>query len=181
MTAAASDNDRHLPWKLLVLVAAMFGFGFALVPLYSVFCTITGFGGKPANSAAAPLVAAADLNRTVRVEFLASVARGAPFDFAPEQSHVEVHPGETYVAKFAARNRRDEPVVAQAVPSISPGEAARYFKKFECFCFTTQPFDANEARELTVAFTLDPKLPAELDAVSLSYTFYDVSKVGTAE
>ena len=181
MTVEARDADRHLPWKLLGVVAGMFAFGFALVPLYDAFCAVTGFGGKPAATAAAPLVAAADVSRTVRVEFLGTVARGAPFDFHPVLSHLDVHPGETSVAHFAARNRRDEPVVGQAVPSIVPGEAARYFKKFECFCFTTQPFAANEARDLTVAFTLDPALPAELDAVTLSYTFYDVSKVGIAE
>ena len=117
----------------------------------------------------------------MRVEFLGSVARGAPWDFRPAVSHLDVHPGETYVAHFEARNRRDEPVVGQAVPSIAPGEAARYFKKFECFCFTTQPFAANEARELSVAFALDPALPTDLDTVSLSYTFYAVSTVGIAE
>ncbi|HEX5046326.1 MAG TPA: cytochrome c oxidase assembly protein [Gammaproteobacteria bacterium] len=176
MPHVTATADRHLPWKLVGLVAAMFAFGFALVPIYDVFCSVTGLGGKTANAASAPLLAAADVNRTVRVEFLGSVARGAPWDFHPELSHIEVHPGETYVAHFAARNRRDEPVVGQAVPSIEPGEAARYFKKFECFCFTTQPFEANEARELTVAFALDPALPADVDTVSLSYTFYAVSK-----
>jgi len=176
MARAAPHDDRRLPWKLLGLTAAMFAFGFALVPLYDVLCAVTGLGGKPANAAAAPVVAVADTSRTVRVEFLGSVARGAPWDFHPVVTHLDVHPGETYVAHFAARNRRDEPVVGQAVPSIAPGEAARYFKKFECFCFTTQPFAANEARELTVAFALDPALPAELDTVSLSYTFYAVSQ-----
>jgi cytochrome c oxidase assembly protein subunit 11 len=175
MTSAVAQ-DRRLPWKLAGLVAAMFAFGFALVPLYDVFCAVTGLGGKTANAAAAPIVAAADMSRTVRVEFLGSVARGAPWDFRPAVSHLDVHPGETYVGRFEARNRRDEPVVGQAVPSIAPGEAARYFKKFECFCFTTQPFAANEARELTVAFALDPALPAEFDTVSLSYTFYAVSQ-----
>jgi cytochrome c oxidase assembly protein subunit 11 len=176
MPPVTPTADRRLPWKLVGLVAAMFAFGFALVPIYDVFCSVTGLGGKTANAASAPLLAAADVNRTVRVEFLGSVARGAPWDFHPELSHIEVHPGETYVARFAARNRRDEPMVGQAVPSIEPGEAARYFKKFECFCFTTQPFEANEARELTVAFALDPALPADVDTVSLSYTFYAVSK-----
>ena len=174
--AAVPHQDRRLPLKLVGIVAAMFAFGFALVPLYDAFCAVTGLGGKTANAAAAPLLAAADTSRTVRVEFLGSVARGAPWDFHPVASHLDAHPGETYVARFAARNRRDEPLVGQAVPSIAPGEAARYFKKFECFCFTTQPFAANEARELTVAFALDPALPAELDTVSLSYTFYAVSQ-----
>ena len=176
MTRAAPDNDRRLPWKLAGLVAAMFAFGFALVPLYDAFCAVTGLGGKTANAASAPLLAVADTSRTVRVELLGSVARGAPWDFHPVVSHVDVHPGETYTASFAARNRRDEQVVGQAVPSIEPGQAARYFKKFECFCFTTQPFAANEARELTVAFALDPALPRDVDTVSLSYTFYAVSQ-----
>jgi len=164
-------SDRHLALKLAGLGAAMFAFGFALVPLYDVFCEITGFGGKTA-SAATVVVEAPDPNRTVRVEFLASVARGAPWEFSPEVSHMDVHPGQVYETRFSARNLTGATLVAQAVPSVAPGAAARYFNKTECFCFTSQEFQPHEERELALAFLVAPELPAHVDTLSLSYTYF---------
>jgi cytochrome c oxidase assembly protein subunit 11 len=169
--------DRTLPLKLAALCAAMFAFGFALVPLYNAFCTLTGFGGKTAGvGAAAPLPARPDPARTLRVEFVASVPRGAPWEFGPDVSHLDVHPGELYVAHFRARNLSGRELVAQAVPSIAPGEAARYFRKTECFCFTTQQFAPHESRELKVAFMVEPALPEHVDTLTLSYTFFTISR-----
>jgi cytochrome c oxidase assembly protein subunit 11 len=165
--------DRTLALKLAALTAAMFAFGFALVPLYDAFCTLTGFGGKTA-SAAETVVAVPDASRTVRVEFLASVPRGGRWDFAPDVSHMDVHPGELNVAHFHATNLSSSDAVAQAVPSIAPGLAAQHFHKTECFCFTQQAFAPHETRELTVAFAVAPELPAHLDTLSLAYTFYTV-------
>jgi cytochrome c oxidase assembly protein subunit 11 len=163
--------DRYLAVKITAMVVAMFGFGFALVPLYDVFCAVTGFGGKTALAATA-VVEAPDPNRTVRVEFLASVARGAPWIFEPEVSHLEVHPGQVYETHYRARNLTGAALVAQAVPSVAPGTAARYFHKTECFCFTSQEFQPHEERELKLAFMVATELPPEVDTVSLSYTYF---------
>jgi cytochrome c oxidase assembly protein subunit 11 len=171
----AHARDRLLPLKLAGIGLAMFAFGFALVPLYDVFCAVTGFGGKTAN-AASVVVAAPDPDRTVRVEFLGSVARGAPWLFEPDVSHMDVHPGQLYEAQFRARNLRDEELTGQAVPSIAPGIAAKFFNKTECFCFTSQQFKPHEERELKVAFMIAPQLPDDVDTVSLSYTYFSVSK-----
>lgn len=166
--------DRHLALKVAGLAAAMFAFGFALVPLYDVFCEITGFGGKTAATAAA-VVEAPDLERTVRVEFVASVARGAPWEFAPEVSHMDVHPGQLYETHFRARNLTESRLVAQAVPSVAPGPAARHFNKVECFCFTSQEFAPHEEQTLKLAFMVAPELPTHFDTLSLSYTYFSAS------
>lgn len=170
-----SDSpDRHLVWKVAALGLAMFAFGFALVPLYDVICAVTGFGGKTAP-AAAVVAEQPDPSRTVRVEFLASVASGAPFTLEPEVGHLEVHPGQLYETHFRARNLTGSPLTAQAVPSIAPGAAARYFNKAECFCFTSQQFAPHEELLLTVSFIVAPELPAHVDTLSLSYTYFSAS------
>ena len=170
-----SDSpDRHLAWKVALLGVAMFAFGFALVPLYDVFCELTGFGGKTAN-AAVQVVEEPDSARTVRVEFVSSVARGTPFTLEPEVSHMEVHPGQLYETHFRARNLTGSPLVAQAVPSVAPGPAARYFNKAECFCFTTQQFAPHEELDLKLSFMVATALPEHVDTLSLSYTYFSAS------
>ena len=163
--------DRYLVVKVAAIAVAMFAFGFALVPLYDVFCAITGFGGKTASAAVA-VVETPDPSRTVRVEFLASVARGTPFELAPEISHMDVHPGQLYETHFRARNLTGSPLVAQAVPSVAPGPAARYFNKAECFCFTSQEFAPHEELTLKLSFMVATALPEHVDTVSLSYTYF---------
>jgi cytochrome c oxidase assembly protein subunit 11 len=160
--------------KVAGLGAAMFAFGFALVPLYDVFCEITGFGGKTAATAA-PVVETADAGRTVRVEFVASVVRGAPWEFAPEVSHMDVRLGKLYETHFRARNLSSSALAAQAVPSVAPGAAARYFNKAECFCFTSQEFAPHEELDLKLAFMVAPELPVHVDTLSLSYTYFSAS------
>ena len=166
--------DRYLVVKVAAIAVAMFAFGFALVPLYDVFCAITGFGGKTASAAVA-VVETPDPSRTVRVEFLASVARGTPFELAPEVSHMDVHPGQLYETHFRARNLTGSPLVAQAVPSVAPGPAARYFNKAECFCFTSQQFEPHEELTLKLAFMVATELPQHVDTLSLSYTYFTAS------
>jgi cytochrome c oxidase assembly protein subunit 11 len=163
--------DRYLVLKVAALSLAMFGFGFALVPLYDVFCAVTGFGGKTAAAVVA-VVETPEPSRTVRVEFLASVPRGVPFTLEPETSHMEVHPGRMYETHFRARNLTASPLTAQAVPSVAPGSAARYFNKAECFCFTSQSFQPHEELTLKLAFMVATELPAHVDTVSLSYTYF---------
>jgi len=171
----ADAPDRFLPLKLAGIGVGMFAFGFALIPLYGVFCVLTGFGGKTAN-AASVVVVAPDPDRTVRVEFVGSVARGSPWQFEPDVSHMDVHPGQLYEAQFRAHNLLDTELVGQAVPSIAPGVAAKFFHKTECFCFTSQQFQPHEERELKVAFMIAPQLPDDVDTLSLSYTYFSVSQ-----
>jgi cytochrome c oxidase assembly protein subunit 11 len=171
----SESPDRHLVWKVAAIGAAMFAFGFALVPLYDVFCEITGFGGKTASAAVA-IVEEPDPNRTVRVEFVSSIARGTPFTLEPDVSHMDVHPGQMYETHFRARNLTGSSLVAQAVPSVAPGPAARYFNKAECFCFTTQEFAPHEELDLKLSFMVATALPEHVDTLSLSYTYFTASK-----
>lgn len=173
-----NDNAR-LALKLAGLCAAAFAFGFALIPLYAAFCEITGLGGKTATVAAdvAALSAGAAADgggRTVRVEFLASSAREAPWQFRAATSHMQVELGRRYETEFFARNLTHDSITAQAVPSVAPGLAAPHFQKIECFCFSTQPFAPDEERELKLVFVVDPELPEHMDTVSLSYTLFAI-------
>ena len=135
----------------------------------------------PALTQASPAVTAMPSTSTsgdfriASVEIM-SVPSGAPWEFRAAKSHLDVRPGEPHQARFVARNVTGQPLVAQEVPSVAPGPAAKFFRKFECFCFTQQAFAANETRELTVAFELDPQLPQHIDTVTLSYTFFAVSE-----
>jgi cytochrome c oxidase assembly protein subunit 11 len=168
-------RHRELTIKLAAMAAGMFFFGFALVPLYDVFCDLTGFGGRTAATAA-DVEEKVDAARTVRVEFVASLGPTAPFEFRPNVSSMEVHPGQIVATSFHARNLTARHATAQAVPSIAPGLAAQHFKKIECFCFTEQVFGPGEGREMDVRFLIDPSLPAHFDTVTLSYTFYAAAK-----
>ncbi|MGI9248223.1 MAG: cytochrome c oxidase assembly protein [Woeseiaceae bacterium] len=167
--------NRKLIGQLLVLVAAMFGFGFLLVPLYDVFCEITGFGGRT-NATAAVVEEAPDLSREIRVEFVTTVNSYAPFEFAADVDSMTVHPGKMYFATFTAKNLDDNDKVAQAVPSVAPISAAEHFTKIECFCFTSQDFVANEERAMPLQFIIDPDLPEYVDTITLQYTFFDTAR-----
>ena len=164
-------SNRRLTIRLFVMAVAMFGFGYLLVPFYYLLCDITGIGGRPnAVAAAAPL--AIDEHRTVAIEFVAMVNEYAPWDFHPETTSIQVEPGKLYDVAFFARNLTDRRLVGQAVPSIAPGEGAKYFKKTECFCFQAQEFAPAEQRDLKVQFYVDPALPKYVDRITLSYTMY---------
>jgi len=154
----------------------MFGFGFLLVPLYDVFCEITGFGGRT-NAQAATVAEAPDLTREIRIEFITTVNSYAQFEFAADVDSMTVNPGKMYFATFTARNAAGEDKVAQAVPSVAPAAAAEHFTKLECFCFTTQEFAANEERAMPLQFIVDPDLPDYVDTITLQYTFFDTARV----
>ena len=168
-------SNRSLTRRLLLLAAAMFGFGFLLVPLYDVFCEITGFGGRT-NTTAAVVEEAPDLSREIRIEFMTTVNSYAPFEFAADVDSMIVNPGKMYFATFTAKNLTSGDRVAQAVPSVAPVAAAEHFTKIECFCFTSQEFMANEARAMPLQFIVDPDLPEYLDTITLQYTFYDTPR-----
>ena len=160
--------------KLMVVVLAMFGFGFALVPLYDVFCNITGLNGKTKDSAVI-YESGVDMSRTVTVQFLTRNSQGMPWEFSPMVNKVTVHPGEKKIVKFYAKNNAGHFITGKAVPSVSPGIAANYFNKIECFCFTHQSLKAGEDVEMALEFYVDVDLPSELSTLTLSYTLYDIT------
>ncbi|HEX4971080.1 MAG TPA: cytochrome c oxidase assembly protein [Steroidobacteraceae bacterium] len=168
-----NKENRKLTWQLWLFAAGFLGFGFALVPLYNVLCDVTGYGDRSKLEKAATVVEAPDQTRTITIEFISSSPTYGSWEFRPEVAQLQVHPGKLYEAKFYAQNLRDQPVIAQAVPSIAPLQATQYFRKTECFCFQPQHFAGRQARELSVRFIVDPKLPATIDRLTLGYAMYD--------
>lgn len=173
MASAVSDAraNRRTALKLFAVALAMFGFGYALVPLYEVACQVLGINGKTGRVEAA--AGAIDTTRTIRVEFTGQVMAGLPWEFRPMVDRIEVHPGETVVVNYYARNKASEAIVGQAVPSVAPGRAAPYFKKIECFCFTRQELQAGEGVEMPVQFTINPEVGPDVHTVTLSYAFFN--------
>lgn len=176
---AKSRGHAGIIARTLLITVAMFGFGYAMVPMYRVICDITGLNGKTGRisqaeaDAEATRGAATPVERAVTVEFIASVPVNGTWKFRPNEATMQVVPGKAYRTTFFAENPRDETLVAQATPSVSPMAAARYFNKTECFCFTRQVFAPHGARDMPVVFVIDPKLPSNVDRVTLSYTFFD--------
>jgi len=176
-------ENRRGSWKWLIVVGGMFCFGFALVPMYNALCQLTNLNGKDTAMlvSAKDVVEREDATRTVKVEFVTTVNGGRVFSFHAEQPTIEVHPGKLYTVNFTARNERDDAVVGQAVPSVAPWNAARHLRKTECFCFNQQPFAANEEKRMPVRFMIDPELPADVETVTLSYTFFDATALANGK
>jgi cytochrome c oxidase assembly protein subunit 11 len=169
--------NRRLVWGLLAMTAGSFAFGWALVPLYNVFCQVAGIGSAEAKASAATNVhEAVDANRVITIEFLADPASVGSYEFRPQAASMTIHPGKLYDTQFYAKNLTQSASVAQAVPSISPGEAAKYFHKTQCFCFSPQQFAVGEGRNMPVRFIVDPGLPRNIDKITLAYTFFDTTQ-----
>lgn len=174
MQDARSGANRRLALKLAGLTALMFGFGYALVPLYNVFCEVTGINGKTGELSAAQAEAMKpDLSREVTVEFVTSVSAGLAWEFKAPAHKVVVHPGVVTAVEFEVTNLAGRDMVGQAIPSVAPSTAARYFSKTECFCFSQQPLAAGKVSKLPIRFIVDPKLPADVQTVTLGYTFFE--------
>lgn len=165
-------NKMSIVGKLLLLVVMMFGFGYALVPLYDVFCDVTGLNGKTGDQITLSQEPEVDENRLVRVTFLASLNESMPWGFKPEQSYVDVHPGKPTTINYIAINNSKNSITGQAVPSVAPGLAAAFFQKTECFCFTQQELKPGEEKLMPVTFIVDNKLPQKMNELVLSYTFF---------
>jgi cytochrome c oxidase assembly protein subunit 11 len=169
-------RNRSLAARLVLMAAGSFAFGFALVPLYDVVCEITGIGSRAQLSRAGSVEGQSPAtDRVVTVEFTASVPAGG-WTFEPVAPTMEVQPGRLYETHYRARNLAAGATTGQAVPSVAPMRAARYFVKTECFCFTPQHFAAGEEREMAVRFVVDRELPAGIDRLTLSYAFYDIGQ-----
>ncbi|RUR20519.1 cytochrome c oxidase assembly protein [Legionella sp. km535] len=174
-------NNVKKQQKLLIIltlvVLGMFAFGFALVPIYNSLCKTLGINGKTNPEAVAYDVSKAKINkeREVLVEFVATNNSGVPWEFYPKISKIRVHPGEIARLAFYAENKTDHRMTVQAIPSVTPGIAAKYLKKTECFCFTQQTLNGHEAMNMPLLFHLDAELPENVKTVTLSYTLFDVS------
>lgn len=181
MSAPAREDvavaNRLLLKKLIVMSALMFGFGFALVPFYEKICQVTGLRDVFAKDAVAAQNTQVDASRSVGIEFDANIQRLA-WTFKPLERHVAVHPGEVTQVVYEVRNTLDRPVTGQAVPSYGPARASQYFEKLECFCFRQQTLAAGEVRKMPVVFVVDPKLPKDINTITLSYTFFEVAGTG---
>lgn len=177
MSDKGNTNSTHTKTvrKLVLAVFAMFGFGFALVPLYDVFCEVTGLNGKTNDTAATYNADGIDTSREVTVQFISRIAKDMPWTFEPMMAEIKVHPGERKLVKFYAKNDSTIDRIGQAVPSVSPGQAAVYLQKIECFCFNHQPLKASEDVEMALQFYVDPDLPEDVKTLTLSYTLYDIT------
>jgi cytochrome c oxidase assembly protein subunit 11 len=171
--------NRHMMGKLVVVVAAMFAFGYALVPMYRAICEALGINVLALSEQASDTVngrrkinTQVDATRTITVEFDAN-ARG-PWDFKPASRYLEVHPGEMTTVMYEFRNVQDRTMSAQAIPSYAPKQATAYFNKVECFCFNQYTLKPGETRQWPVVFVIDPKLPKDVKTITLSYTFFEV-------
>src|ERR1700761_2111165 len=154
--------NRSMLFKLVVVACLMFGFGFALVPMYRAICEVTGINNlvQRDTSARDAKNTQVDMTRTISIEFDAN-ARG-PLGFKPEQNAIDVHPGEVTTVMYQVTNAQGRTIDAQAIPSYAPREATEYFRKIECFCFTQQTLTANQTKRLPVVFVVDPKLPKDV-------------------
>jgi len=180
MQDTRNNQRKHLA-LLLVLCVGMFGFAFALVPLYDVFCELTGLNGKTSDRVVYAKQIKPVTDRLVTVQFLAQVGNGMPWEFRPTEARLRVQPGQMNTTIFYARNRANDAVTGQAVPSVTPGLAALHLHKTECFCFTQQILQAGEEIEMPVTFYVDADLPAEINTLSLSYTLFRVTPIRTAQ
>jgi len=179
MADADRARNRRSFVRIAMVAVAMFGFGYLLVPLYDVFCELTGLNGKTGRVDEAAVAARyePDLSRTVTVQFVASNNVGMPWEFGPVVASMQVHPGKVYETAFTAHNPTSHNMVGQAVPSVAPAKASRYFNKTECFCFNQQPLAAGESKEMPLRFIIDPKLPGDVQTLTLAYTVFDVTQV----
>ncbi|TVO35716.1 cytochrome c oxidase assembly protein [Vibrio algivorus] len=169
-------SNSKLIGYLLLSVVSMFGFGFALVPLYDIMCEQLGINGKTNTEAASSQGIQVDTSRLVRVQFMSQVSPNMPWKFEPAQVQMDVHPGQVIRTSYRAVNNSNVTMIGQAVPSVAPGLAATHFNKIECFCFNHQPLQANTEAELPVIFYVDKDLPSSVNRLTLSYTLYDITE-----
>lgn len=166
-------STTNLALRLAGAAVLMFGFGFALVPLYDIFCEVTGIRIEIRASEEGGIVEQPALSRTVTLELLASTGNSAPWEFHPVADSIEVQTGLLQETTYFAKNLSGRDIVGTATPDVAPREAGRYLKKVECFCFTEQQFAEGEGRDMPVRFYIEPDLPAHIDTITLSYTLHE--------
>ncbi len=166
---------RRTALKLALIPVAMFGFGYALVPLYNVFCDLTGLGGRGVKEVAADHVdpRGVDRGRDIKMEYVTSVNGDLPWQFKALTKTTKIHPGALNEAHFVVENQSDERIVGRAVYNVSPAEASIYLSKTECFCYTEQVLEPGEKLEMPMRFIIDTDLPDRIKGLTLSYTFFE--------
>lgn len=171
------SGNKPLVTKLLFAVVGMFGFGFAMVPLYDVICDITGLNGKTSGRYTETVQeeAVSTDSREITVQFMAQNSAGMDWVFEPNEPQVKVHPGEIRVVSYRARNAHDYEMTAQAIPSVAPSEAAQYLKKLECFCFAEQTLQPGEDIDMAIRFFVDENIPDKIKKLTLSYSLFDIT------
>lgn len=173
---SSSSSTVRLVKRLFLVVVGMFGFGFAMVPLYDVICDITGLNGKTSGRYAAAeseLVPVGE--REITVQFMAHNGAGMQWDFGPNEAQVKVRPGEVKVVSYRASNPSGQTMIGQAIPSVAPNEAAQYLKKIECFCFAEQELAAGEEVDMAIRFFVDENIPEKITKLTLSYSLFDIT------
>ncbi len=169
-------SHKRLVIFLVLGVFCMFGICYMMVPLYQLICKREGSNGRAAISVTLPDEAMkVDYSRTIRVDFTTTLNGDLKFKFIPLQAHIIIHPGEKKLIYFYAENQTDKDIIVQAIPSITPLEAARFLKKTECFCFTQQYFFKGQKAEMPVYFFIEPEIAKDIKEVVLSYTLFDAS------
>lgn len=166
-------NNKRLAFLLSVLAIVMFGFGFALVPIYNVMCKTLGINGKTGE--ASHQSSKVDTSRTIEIVFLAHTHGDLNWKFQPLHKKIVLHPGENKRIAYFARNNTEQSAIVQAIPSVTPGRAAKYLKKTECFCFTQQTLNGKASMEMPILFHIDQDLPSDIKEIALSYTLFDVT------
>jgi cytochrome c oxidase assembly protein subunit 11 len=176
MTPASPKHGKTVA-KLVLIVVSMFGFGWALIPMYDLLCELTGLGGRTGDKYVYdPATMQEDRSRLVQVNFITNTNGGMPWEFWAETGGVRVHPGEVKEVKFHVRNTTNRRMIAQAIPSVVPGNAAAHFHKTECFCFNHQVLEPGESLEMPMRFVVGPELPKNVPTIALSYALFDVTE-----
>ena len=175
MSDTQQENKTALK-KLIVVTVLMFGFGFLLVPFYKKICEVTGISKDKITVSNTQM----DPTRLVNIEFDANVGKDMPWKFEPQTKRLRVHPGEFKQVMYRVVNTTDRTIVGQAIPSYGPANAASFFQKIECFCFTQQTLKPGEARMMPVQFVVQNDLPKDVHTITLSYTFFEQVKAGKA-
>ncbi len=175
---ATGGRHRRLTIILVLVVLGFFGFGFALVPLYNTFCKLTGLNGKTGGPVGASAVAALKPNdsRTVKVGFTSTVMPGLNWTFKPLHEHMMVHPGTVTSTSYLVSNPSDHSETGQAIMSVVPGRAARYFKKLQCFCFHQETLKAGQFRNMKLVYFISSGIPKDISSIIVSYAFFPVKK-----
>ena len=173
---AQQSNINKTVGKLCLMVLGMVCFVIALVPLYDLFCEITGLNGKTGGPYTFDEAKAEpDKSRLIRVNFLTNTNEGMVWKFWPEKGGVRVNPGAANSVSFYVKNTTDQVMVGQAIPSVVPGAAAEFFHKTECFCFEHQVLQPGEEMEMPMRFIVGHELPKNISSISLSYALFDVT------
>ena len=178
MSEDVSKKNAKLARTLLLVAVGMFGFGYALVPIYDVLCEWKWIErDRPDAIKKLPEVAyKVDMSREITVEFITTLNESTPMEFRAEKTQIKVHPGEYNTVNFYAENKTDKALIARAIPSFTPAVISGYFEKIECFCFNKQSFKPREAKSMPMRFTINPNLPKEYTTITLSYTFFNITE-----